>query len=75
MWVQSPSYHLCFVCLNSRAMMEAVAFGTELILENMRQGGYHPDSLTLAGGPLWKKPYLLPAVRTYGPHPDGDRAH
>ncbi|WIA20610.1 hypothetical protein OEZ85_004993 [Tetradesmus obliquus] len=33
-----------------RAMMEAVAFGTELILENMRQGGYHPDSLTLAGG-------------------------
>jgi ribulose kinase len=56
-------------------MMEAVAFGTELILENMRQGGYHPDSLTLAGGPLWKKPYLLPAVRTYGPHPDGDRAH
>jgi sugar (pentulose or hexulose) kinase len=31
-------------------MMEGVAFGTELILENMRQGGYHPDSLTLAGG-------------------------
>jgi ribulose kinase len=32
-------------------MMEAVAFGTELILENMRKGGYHPDSLTLAGAP------------------------
>lgn len=32
-----------------RAIMEGVAFGTELILENMRDGGYHPDTLTLAG--------------------------
>lgn len=29
--------------------MEGVAFGTEVILENMRAGGYQPDSLTLAG--------------------------
>lgn len=32
-----------------RAIMEGVAFGTELILENMRDAGYHPESLTLAG--------------------------
>ncbi|KAF8062764.1 ribulose-phosphate 3-epimerase [Scenedesmus sp. PABB004] len=33
-----------------RAVMEGVAFGTELVLESMRAGGYSPDSLTLAGG-------------------------
>lgn len=33
-----------------RAVLEAVAFGTQLILENMRQQGFQVDSLTLAGG-------------------------
>jgi len=42
--------------------MEGVAFGTEVILENMRQGGYKPDSLTLAGdNPLLQ---LSPLMRT-----------
>lgn len=31
-------------------MLEGVSFGTEVILDNMRQQGYHVDSLTLAGG-------------------------
>jgi ribulose kinase len=31
-------------------VLEGVAFGTEVILDNMRQHGYHVDSLTLAGG-------------------------
>ncbi|TQV68202.1 FGGY-family carbohydrate kinase [Denitrobaculum tricleocarpae] len=33
-----------------RAMMEGVAYGTELILETQRAGGYKPDELVIAGG-------------------------
>ncbi len=33
-----------------RAMMEGVAYGTELILETQRMGGYKPDELVIAGG-------------------------
>lgn len=33
-----------------RALIEAVCFGTEAILEAMRGHGYHADSITLAGG-------------------------
>ena len=33
-----------------RAMMEGVAFGTELIFETMRTNGYRPDELVICGG-------------------------
>lgn len=33
-----------------RAMMEGIAYGTELILETQRAGGYKPDELVIAGG-------------------------
>jgi ribulose kinase len=33
-----------------RSVLEGVAFGTEVILDTMRQQGYHVDTLTLAGG-------------------------
>jgi len=33
-----------------RAMMEGVAFGTELIFETMRNNGYRPDELVICGG-------------------------
>jgi sugar (pentulose or hexulose) kinase len=38
-------------------MMEGVACGTALILDSQRAAGYHPTSITIAGGvtrsPLW----------------------
>ena len=33
-----------------RAAMEGVAFGTELIFETMRAGGYRPDEIVICGG-------------------------
>lgn len=33
-----------------RATMEGVAFGTELIFETMRAGGYRPDEIVICGG-------------------------
>lgn len=33
-----------------RAMMEGVAFGTELIFETMRANGYRPDEFVICGG-------------------------
>ncbi|GAB4814271.1 hypothetical protein N2152v2_001317 [Parachlorella kessleri] len=40
-----------------RALLESICFGTELIFETMQANGYHPDSVTVAGGatrsPLW----------------------
>jgi sugar (pentulose or hexulose) kinase len=33
-----------------RAMMEGVAFGTELIFETMRNNGYRPDEFVICGG-------------------------
>lgn len=33
-----------------RAVMESVAFGSELILETMRASGYRPDELVICGG-------------------------
>jgi len=33
-----------------RAAMEGVAFGTELIFETMREGGYRPDEIVICGG-------------------------
>ncbi len=33
-----------------RAMMEGIAYGTELILETQRANGYRPDELVIAGG-------------------------
>lgn len=33
-----------------RAMMEGVAFGTELIFETMRANGYAPDEIVICGG-------------------------
>lgn len=33
-----------------RAMLEGIAYGTELILETQRAGGYKPDELVIAGG-------------------------
>jgi sugar (pentulose or hexulose) kinase len=32
-----------------RATLEGVAFGTELVLETMRQAGFEPEALTVAG--------------------------
>lgn len=53
----TPVTHLPFCFLTPgpvcycvcRCVLEGVAFGTEVILDNMRQQGYHVDSLTLAG--------------------------
>lgn len=47
--------HFLYLCvlsyiLSCRAVLEGVAFGTEVILENMREQGYTVRSLTLAGG-------------------------
>ncbi|KAL6767449.1 hypothetical protein ACKKBF_B35280 [Auxenochlorella protothecoides x Auxenochlorella symbiontica] len=40
-----------------RALLESICFGTELVLETMRDNGFHPASITCAGGPtrsdLW----------------------
>mmetsp|Transcript_6023 Transcript_6023/g.14591 ORF Transcript_6023/g.14591 Transcript_6023/m.14591 type:complete len:742 (-) Transcript_6023:127-2352(-) len=40
-----------------RALIEAVCFGTELVLEAQRAAGFSPSSITIAGGvtrsPLW----------------------
>ena len=33
-----------------RAILEGIAYGTELILETQRAGGYRPDELVIAGG-------------------------
>ena len=33
-----------------RAVLEGIAFGSELILETMRANGYHPDEIVIAGG-------------------------
>ena len=33
-----------------RAILESIAFGSELILETMRANGYDPDKLVIAGG-------------------------
>lgn len=57
-----------------RALIEAVAYGTELVLEAMREVGYRPGSVTMAGGitksELWMQihadvsnlPFLLTEV-------------
>ncbi|RMZ53683.1 hypothetical protein APUTEX25_003217, partial [Auxenochlorella protothecoides] len=34
-----------------RALLESICFGTELVLETMRDNGFHPASITCAGGP------------------------
>lgn len=40
-----------------RALLEAVCYGTECVLESMRAAGYSPSELRIAGGatrsPLW----------------------
>ena len=40
-----------------RAVIEGVSFGSELILETMRNNGFKPDRIVMAGGatrsPLW----------------------
>ena len=40
-----------------RAILEGVAFGTRLVLDQMRSAGFQPESITVAGGaarsPLW----------------------
>jgi ribulokinase len=33
-----------------RAVIEGIAFGSELILETMRESGYRPDEIVIAGG-------------------------
>jgi sugar (pentulose or hexulose) kinase len=40
----------CADALLCRSVLEGVAYGTEVILENMRQQGFHVDNLTVAGG-------------------------